>query len=119
MEVPAYAQAGEADAALFDPFTAPTLSGIDLEHLSEAAATVTLDGLFVSLDAGVALICGWVSHCGRQWFNVGAEVLLGAFVAVALGWLLLLASLAVATVTLRLVSVPAAGRRGVGEEVGL
>ena len=39
--VPAYAQAGGAGAVLFDPFTAPTRSGIDLERLREAVATVT------------------------------------------------------------------------------
>ena len=39
--VPAYAQADSAVAVLFDPFTAPTRSGIDLERLREAVATVT------------------------------------------------------------------------------
>ncbi len=39
--VPAYAQADPAGAALFDPFTAPTLSGIDLERLRGAVATIT------------------------------------------------------------------------------
>ncbi len=39
---------------LFDPFTAPTRSGIDLERLREAVATVTPEGLLVSFDAGVA-----------------------------------------------------------------
>ena len=41
MGVPAYAQTGGAGAVLFDPFTAPTRSGIDLERLREAVAAVT------------------------------------------------------------------------------
>ena len=40
VEVPAYAQTGPAGAVVFDPFTAPTRSGIDLERLREAVATV-------------------------------------------------------------------------------
>ena len=39
--VPEYAQAGPPGEVLFDPFTAPTRSGIDLERLREAVATIT------------------------------------------------------------------------------
>jgi len=40
VEVPAYARAGLAGPLPFDPFTAPTLSGINLERLREAVDTI-------------------------------------------------------------------------------
>ena len=41
VEVPEHALSGPPTEARFDPFTAPTRSGIDLERLREAVATIT------------------------------------------------------------------------------